>query len=333
MSYEEWVDGYALETTFKDGTTIDGAGDTAYLIGALSQESDMPSPTTEMVDVPLGVSAREPTAGTPVKGKFRCHGMLGFAVQNGIPIYLAMGLSSTAGTYTHTITPTTDGSLLPSFAWQHEEKGASITNEEYQFQGVKVDSLLLSHDAAGPNILMAKLEIKAAYALDPAFALTNKPALPPTANTQHYSALTRTWDLGGTPLSIDGLSKIEIAIINTLTEQYAHSYDSGVYTGRWPYAFTEGKKKMYQIDLWMAKTTIERRMWDELIAASNLKECYFKWTRSTNDYIAVTASDCGVVVHQLKTPADNKDMVRVTLTPRALSFEVKDSIAGGYYGE
>ncbi len=331
MSYSEWKDGYALETTFKDGTTIDGAGDTAYLIGALSPESDMPSPVYDVIYPATGVNAKEVAAGLPVKGRAQMNGMLGFAVQNGICCFLAMGKSSTAASV-HTITPPTDGALLPSFAWQHEEKGTA-TNEEYQFQGVKVDSLVLSHDATELDFLMARMEIKAAFALDPGFALTNDPALPATANTAAYSALTRTWDFGGAGTTIAGLQKIEIAIVNGLIPQYAHSYDTGVYTGRWPYAFAEANRKVYNIDMWMSKNTIERDIWDELIAGSNTKEAYFKWTRSATDYIEVTATDCDVTLHQLKTPADNKDLVQVTLVPRALSIDVKDSIAGGFYGE
>ena len=337
MSYTEFRDGYARETTFKDGTTIDGAGDTAYLIGVISERSEWPSPTYEMVYPATGVNAREVAATLPSKSRASLRGMLGFVVQNGIICELAMGKSSTvdaAPLYTHTITPTTDGSLLPSIVIQHEEKGTA-TNEEYQFQGVKVDSLVLSHDAAGPNVLMAKVEIMAAYALDPGFALTTDPALPATANASPYMSLTRTWDYGGTAISIDGLQKVEIAIINALEPQYAHSYDTTVYTGRWPYMFKENPQKIYNITMLMYKNTIERKIWDELVTASNTKEVLFKWTRSANDYIQVTATDCGVTVHPVVTPEVGEgDLIEVVLEPRALSIEVKDSITGvGFYGE
>jgi hypothetical protein len=335
MSYTEFKDGYARETTFKDGTTIDDAADTAYLFGALSDKSEWPSPQYTMNYTATGVNVKEVGAGLLWKSAANMRGMLGLVMQNGILCELAMGKSTTAGggPYTHTIVPCNDGSLLHSIVIQHEEKGTA-TDEEYQFQGVKVDSLVLSHDAKGVNQLMARVEIMAAKATDPGFALTNDPALPATANAAPYTALTRTWDYGGTPLSIDGLQKIEIAIINGLTPQYAHSYDTGVYTGRWPYMFTEAWRKEYLITLTMYKNTIERAMWDELITASNTKEALFKWTRSANDYIQVTATDCSVTVHPVITPEVGEgDLIEVQLVPRALSIEVKDMIAGGYYGE
>jgi len=335
MSYTEFKDGYAIEATFKDGTTIDGAGDTAYLFGAFSEQAEWPSDEYDMNYTATGVNAKEVGAGLLWKTQGRLRGMIPVVIQNGILCKLAMGYSTTAGAdpYTHTITPTTDGSLLPSIVIQHEEKGTA-TDEEYQFQGVKIDSLLLSHDAAGPNILMAKVEIMAAKTIDPGFALTNDPALPATANTDPYTALTRTWDYGGTPIAIDGLQKIEISIANGLNAEYAHSYDTGVYTGRDPYMFTEAARKEYRITLTMYKNTIERALWTELKTASNTKEALFKWTRSANDYIQVTATDCNVIIHPVTTPKVGEgDLVDIVLVPRALSIEVKDSIAGGLYGE
>jgi hypothetical protein len=338
MSYTQWKDGYAIETSFKDGTTINDAGDTAYLLGAISEESDWPSPEFEARYIPVGVNAREVSAGEIFKSQATLRGMLGITLQNGIPLWLAMGKSSTAGEdpYTHTITPTTDGSLLPSIVIQHEEKGTA-TNEEYQFQGVKVDSLMLSHDMSqnGPNVLMAKLEIMAGKTIDPGFALTNDPALPATANISPYTALTRTWDYGSGNTAITGLTKIEFHIINGLQPLYAHSWDTGVYTGHWPYGFIESPRKTYIIDLQVAKNTIERAVWDELLLLSNTKEAYFKWTRSANDYIAITCTDCQVTTHDIKTPAgaSREDRVNIQLVPRAVSIEVKDSIAGGAYGE
>ena len=336
MSYYQYKDGYAIEGTFKDGTTINDAADTAYLFGQLANTCDWPSPTFSVHKTATGVNTKEVGAGLIWKDTADMRGMLGFMVQNGIICKLAMGYSSTAGAgpYTHTIGPTTDGSLLPSIVIQHEESGAG-TAEEYQFQGVKVDSLVLSQDAsAKANMLMAKAEIMAAKATDPGFALTADPALPATANTDPFLSLTRTWDYGSGNTSIDGLQKIEIAIINGLDPRYAHSWDTGVWTGQWPYMFAEAMEKTYKITLTLYKNTIERDLWDELISLSNTKEAYFKWTRSANDYIAVTATDCQVSQHPVTTPpAGQSELVDVVLEPRALAIEVKDSIAGGAYGE
>ena len=341
MSYTEWKDGYAIETTFKDGTTINDNADPWFLIGAISEESVWPSPTFSVSFAPTGVNAREAAAGALWKGQAHLRGMLGITVQNGVICWLAMGKSTTtddapAATYnTHAIAPTTDGSLLPSVVFQHEEKGGA-TNEEYQFQGVKFDSLVLSHDMSqgAPNVLLAKAEIMAGYAMDPTFAMTADPALPPTANTQPFMSLTRSWDINGTPVSLDGLQSVDISIINAIEPLYAHSYDTGVYTGQWPYAFGEAARKMYRVDMILAKNTIERALWTELIAASNTKDASFKWARhATNDYIKVTVLDCQVAVHEIKTPPNNEDLVAVELIPTSMTVEVVDQLEGASYGE
>ena len=339
MSYSEFKDGYAIEGSFKDGTTLDSADDTAYLLGQLATENDWPDPVFEPFFTATGVNAKEVGAGLLSKGRATMDGMLSLMVQDGIVCWLGMGGHSVAGSdpYTHTIAPTVDGSLLPSIVLQHEEKGSG-TNEEYQYQGVKVDSLMLSHDlkSSDLNFLMAKMEIKGAFAKDPAFALDTDPALPATANIDPFINLTRKWNTtdpaAGT--SIAGLEKIEIVVANGLTPIYAHSYDTGVYTGQWPYMFLEAQRKAYRINLLMHPDTIERQLWDELLATGNTKDSVFKWTRSANDYITVTASDCQVVTVQKHTPeVGTLNLEQVVLVPRAVSIEAKDALAGGAYGE
>jgi hypothetical protein len=287
-----------------------------------------------MVYPATGVNTKEVGVGLLFKGVFELGGMYGLLMQNGILCWAAMGASSTAGAdpYTHTITPTTDGTLLPSFVINHERQGSG-TSEEYQFLGCKVDSLMLSHDSTNVDFLMAKVEWMAAKAQD-GIALTTAPALPATANTDPYVELTRTWDSAGTPVALDGLEKIDIVIANGLRPVYAHSWDAGTYTGRWPYQFLEANKKQYQIRMSLHQDTIERALWDELIATGNTKDATFKWTRSTNDYILVTASDCQVITHEIKTPPSGVHLLEeVVLEPRALSIEVKDSIVAARYGE
>ncbi len=340
MSYSEFKDGYALEGSFKDGTTLDSADDTAYLLGQLASVNDWPDPVWEVIHTFTGVNAKEVGAGLLFKGRAKMEGMISLMVQNGIPIWLAMGkhtLGDADPIFTHTLAPTTDGSQLPSIVLQHEEKGSG-TDEEYQYQGVKVDSIVLSHDSsiAERDMLMAKIEIKGAFAKDPAFALDNDPALPATANVDPYLSYVRKWNTtnpaAGT--SIQGLEKIEIIVANGLTPLYGHSYDTGTYTGQWPYMFIEAQRKAYRINLLMHPDVIERQLWDEARLKANTKDAVFKWTRSANDYIKVTALDCQVIHSPKHTPEGDKlNLEQVTLMPRALSFEVKDSIAGGAYGE
>ena len=344
MSYDDNVDGYAIEGSFKDGTTIDDNADLAYLIGALATKNIWPSPKYSAVYVATGVNKREVSAGKVFKSRAEYRGMLTFAFMNGVPLMLAMGLSSTsdddpeAGLYTHTITPHSDGSLIPSVVWQHEEKGDNVTDEEYQFQGCKVDSLVLSHDMSGPDCLMGKMEIMGGTAIDPAFALANDPALPTGSNNEEYSSLTATWDYGNGALDIDGLENVEITILNTLEGKYAHSRDGGVYTGRDPYMLKENRRKDYKVVMELHPTTIERAIWDELITAANTKELYFKWSRDdTEDFIELICTDCMVLDHEIITEdVKTLKVVTIEMEPRAVSFTVVDSIAGdagGGYNE
>jgi hypothetical protein len=281
-----------------------------------------------------GYNVKEVGVGLLWKSHMVLRGMYGLRMQNGILCEMAMGVSSTAGAdpYTHTITPTTDGSRIPSFTINHEQIGTA-TDEEYQFQGCKVDSLTLFHDMKNADFLMARVEWMAGKATD-GISLTNDPALPATANADSYVELERKWDSAGTPVSIDGLQQIEIIIANGLQPIYAPTWDTGTYTGQWVQEFLEANRKQYRIRMLLHPNTIERALWDELIATGNTKDATFKWIRSANDYILVTASDCQVVQHELITPkADEGLLEEVILEPRALSIEVKDSIVKQRYGE
>jgi len=81
-------------------------------------------------------------------------------------------------------------------------------------------------------------------------------------------------------------------------------------------------------------STIERAIWDDKRTHTNTKNYTFKWTRSANDYIKVTASKCHVIEHEKSTPrSGERMMVVVRMVPETMSIEVKDSIVGGRYGE
>ena len=335
-TYTQFKDGYKKEASFGATNTIDAATQT-YLWGAMNQRMRHPSPITTVNYRPTGVNAKEVPAATDAwKARFDSRGMYGMWAQNGVVLWAALGKSTTAGggPYTHTITPTTDGTLLPSFCFQHERTG-SATDWSTQFLGCKVNDLTLSHDMKQAPFLMAKIGWLAQKATKVAFTLTNDPVLPPTANDQPFVNLTRTWDYGGTPLSIDGLVTLEISIENGLFALFSDSWDTGVYTGQWPKAMVEAFRKQYHVRFTYHPSTIETALWDELVASENTKDALFKWTRSATDYIQVLCSDCKVIEHSLEEPEgkDEEELDSVTLEPRALTVTVVDSIAGGYYGE
>ena len=203
MSYTEFRDGYKKESTPGTSVVTDPAHD-CNIFGAVSQESEHPSPVAITRYIPTGYNVKEVAAGGQWKSHYVIMGMYGLVMQNGILCWMAMGKSSTGAgpPYTHTIGPTTDGTPLPSFTINHEQKG-SATDEEYQFMGCKVDSLAMIYDMKDLPFLFGKIEIRGMQAQD-GIALTNDPALPATANTDPYVELERKWDTGGTPVDRRG---------------------------------------------------------------------------------------------------------------------------------
>ena len=329
MSYTEFRDGYKKETT--PGTSIiTAAGDATNIFGAISEASEWPSPVAITRYTATGVNTKEVGAGLMWKSHYVIMGMLGLVVQNGVPLWAVMGKSSTAAAV-HTITPTTDGTPIPSFTLNHEQKGIA-TNEEYQFMGCKFDSLALVYDMQDAPVLMATAEIRGLKAQD-GIALTNDPTLPATANTDIYANLERIWDVGGTPVNIDGLQRVEINIANGLRPMYGKTWDTGTYTGMWPYLLLESQRKEYKITMQLHPNTIERRMWDSLIGTSTAITSTFKWIRAADDYIKVTAVG-PVVEHQLITPKTGEALIeQVVIEPYSMSIEVEDALAGSAYGE
>ena len=145
--------------------------------------------------------------------------------------------------------------------------------------------------------------------------------------------LERIWDVGGTPVAIDGLKAISINIANGLRPIYGHTYDGTTYTGMWPYELIESQRKEYKITLQLHPNTIERRMWDSLIATTTAITSTFKWIRAADDYIKVTAIG-PVVEHQIITPEIGTELIeQVVIEPYSMSIEVEDALAGSDYGE
>jgi len=329
MSYTSFKHGYAVESTY-GSTAIADTNATAYLLGILSQQSKWPNPTWQALYRATGVGAYEVDSGALWKIAQARTGYFGLALQNAIPIWLVMGNSSTTGTgpYTHTIS----AGDLPSITLQHERFGSG-DDWAIQYRGVMCANLALE---CGQEIffLRADLDWVAQDAVDPGFTLTNDPNLPPTANTDPYlfSQLTRTWDYGGANLALDGLTHVRVNISPGLQPLLAHYWDSGVDKSHIPRGYFEAPRRQYTIEFTYHPENDD--VWDELISTSNTKDLLLKWTRSTDDYIQLVASDCLVVEHETLTPPVGEALLeKVVLEPRSLTFTVSDQIAGGHYGE
>lgn len=340
-NYTAFRDGYKRETTF-GSSIITAAADQTYLWGAISQDSVHPSPTTSMTHRAVGVNTKEVDAATDMwKNEEILTGMYGIIPQNGVFLEAAMGKSSTAGpvgsVYTHTITPSTTGSLLPSFTLHHELTG-SATDWATQYLGAKIRGLVLVMDYEG-RYLVAMLDWLAASTVDPDLdgtnaMLTNNPILPATATKAAYfwGGFTRTFDGAAAPLN--GLKYMEFSIGSGLEPIHAARWDGAIWKGRQAFEFSEASRIEYNLMMRLHPQSDD--LWDELVATGNTKDMVFKWAKSTDDYIQATLSDCHFTSHEQKTMVKDELMVEVTCEPRKVVFVVKDTIAGdaaGGYGE
>jgi hypothetical protein len=329
--YNQYRDGYARESTF--GTTaIANAAATTYLWGVLSEKVTHPNPKTKMIYRATGVNAQEVPDTYLWKSIFELTGMYAVGMQNGILLQAVMGYSSTAGpvggVYTHTISAPTDGSKLDSFTIQHERTGTA-TNWAVQYLGCKIAGLVLDCNFE-KKYLIAKVNWMAKKAIDPGFILNSSPSLPATANIApyHFGSMSRTFDGN----SIDGLTAMELGISPDLTPIFAHTWDAGSYTGQWLYDIIESPRKQYNLTMDVSPDSDD--MWDELVSNGNTKNIVFTWTRSTNDYITATLTDCQFTSHEIITPKVGDALVeRVECEPRSITFTAKDQIAGAQYGE
>lgn len=339
MSYTSFRDGYLRETTF-GSSIIPNAATQTYLWGAISQDSVHPSPTTSLYYRAVGVNTREVDAATDItKLEEILTGMYGIIPQNGVFLEAAMGKSSTAGAdpYTHTITPSSTASLLPSFTIQHEVTGSG-TDWATQYLGCKINELVLIMDYRG-RYLVAMLNWVAAEAVDPNLGGTNamlddNPILPATATTPAYywGGFSRTFAAAAAPLN--GLKYMELSINSGLEPDFSARWDGATWKGRQAWQFNEAPRKQYKLTMRLHPQSDD--LWDELVATGNTDDIVFKWTKSANDYIQATLSDCVFISHEQKTMVKDELMVEVVCEPRAISFEVKDAIAGdaaGAYGE
>lgn len=330
--YTQFKDGYARETVAYGTTAIANAAATTYLWGVISQKAVHPSPRTSILHRSPGVNAQEVPAGALWKKHFDLSGRYTVGMQNAVLLQAVMGYSATTGpvgsVYTHTIAPPTDGSLLDSFTIQHERTGTA-TAWSVQFLGCKVAALGL-YCSFEDRYLMARTDWVAQKATDPGFQLAADPILPATATTApyHFSNMTRTFDGN----AMDGLTSMELTISPDLRAIFTHRWDTGVWTGDWLYQLIESPLKRYELTMDLSPDSDD--MWDELVATGNTKDIVFTWTKSTNDYITATLTDCQFTSHEITTPEVGDSLIeRVECVPRAISFSVKDTIPGAAYGE
>lgn len=339
--YTEWKDAYARETTsYAEQTAgvsdvIPDAAATTYLWGVTCEEAKHPSPKTTMLYNATDVNKQEVTFGNAQKSVMDLMGNYIVGMQNGVLIWYVMGGSTTAGggpPHTHVVAPpaAVAGVLppLPSFAIQHERTGTA-TAWRSQYIGCKMLQLILICGQDQP-FLLARMDWIAKKAATVGFALTNNPTLPATESiaAYHFNNMTRTFD--GNPVL--GLSNMEFKINPDFTVQRGNTWDGATFTGRDLVDLIEGPRKLYTLTMQYSPTSSV--IWEELLATGNTKNMVFKWTRSADDYIQMTLTDCNVISHDMVVPISGTELMEeVTVEPLQVSFDIRDSIAVAHYGE
>lgn len=338
MVYRDFKLAYAREATYGSTGIVD-TNATAYLLGVHGETGVHPAFQMSLEHRGVAVNEQELPTGEAWKDDLDGTGMYPTGLQNGILLQMVMGGSSTVGEdpYTHTIGPpaAVAGVLpeLPSFTIQHEAFGSSA-DWAIQYLGTKVSQLLLMCDFEKKR-LKAKVDVIAQKAEKVAFTLTNTPDLPPTKNEASYKFvnLVRTWDVDGTPLQLDSLTHMEFLISPDFEQERAPKWDSvsDEYTGQYLRSLIESPMKRYELKFRYAPESSV--IWEAFLKRTGTENMLFKWTRSVNDYIQMTLSNCFITRHPIENPVRKSDDVEVTIVPLNVEFEVKDSIAASHYGE
>lgn len=341
--YTKWRDGYKRETIW--GTSsITAAADITYLLGLMPTDAPAvhPASVPTIEYGPTAVNMQEVSSDMQFVTEYVSSGLYTFGVQNGVFLEFAMGKSATTGPvstiYTHAITPPTavSGVLPPlkSFTIHHEKTGSG-TSWATQFLGCTVNAMNLKC-TLDTLFLIVGLDIFAKKNTDPNLGgtnamLTTDPALPATANADpfHINNMTVTYDSVDITEYIAG---VELKVNNSLKEVRTPNWDTGTYVGYYPLMFLHNWRKKYELILTM--TPYADDIFDAVIDPTSSKDIVIKWTRhSTDDYIQATMST-KPSGHPMQTPKPGEgELIEVTFAPYTLAFEVKDKLAGSFYGE
>jgi hypothetical protein len=314
--YTDWTDGYLLESAY--GTSLIANTNTqTYSLGVFSEDAIHPTPECDIIYEGAGTTKQVADAGA-WKGPERLRGAYVIVLQNGILCYLALGSSSTAASV-HTITPTTTS--LPSVTVQHDLTGTA-TDWGTQYKGVQVARLELNC-AYDTQYLWANVDWVAQSAAKQAFISTNTPTLPATANSAPYkfSQLTATFAGNSFRTNLKSVSF-------SMTPNFIHWTDGT----RTPPQPIEGDRFSYQLKF--EHTPADTTFFDELVATGNTSDVVLKWTRSANDYIEITMTNCHINHAPQKSPKKGRSLIEeVWGEPEQVSIAIKDSVGVSHYGE
>ena len=147
VQHSKFLDSYEIEDSW--GTSvIPNAAIQTHLMGVIPELSRHPMPRWNPQYGSIAVGDREPAGADGITKENPVYqGNWNIILQNAIPFWLAMGLSSTTD-LVHTITP----GWLPSITMQHDRWGTA-PDEGWQFTGVKVMHFAIEDELATPGLI------------------------------------------------------------------------------------------------------------------------------------------------------------------------------------
>lgn len=322
-TYDKFTLCFKEETSW-GSNAIPNAGTTAYLLGLVSEKALLPDPEIDVYRHPPAAGSRNPSAiqkiRMPIQSSFY------IAPVNGILYYLAWGTSSTvgAGPYTHTITRATS---LPSITLHHEavDSGESLSDYVRQFLGIQLAAISLEASVRKPY-LHSNIAIIGKTAQRAAFKLTNAPDNPSGSGTAPYKWVDATRKYDGT--AIDEVIGFKLVNMNNLFPILVHQS-----TGMEVCSSIVPGIGYYELELEIIATGYE--FFDDALAASNTKTVELNFLRSATDYIKITCANCAVIEPKYPHPGRLEEGFRgfIKFEPETVSIEIKDMLAGSWYGE
>ena len=329
-AYDLFYLGWAKETT--PGTSlIVNAASTAYLFGSITDNAPLPDPEWTTLRVHPAQGTRTTTSlhklqALPTTTAF------GFLPHNALPIWMALGKSSTAGAV-HTITAATAVAgivpQLPSITLHAErlDSGAVLSDWVTQYAGCRVAGARFYMGDDAPE-LTCVLGWMGRSATKMAFKLTNKPAdyTGTLTSPLHYlwGDCTVTYD----GVAIQGITHWEISVENgthAIPGQYASKYPAAIYQGDHQ---TVTLKVRYRPQV--------LTLHDDLLATTvPAKNWVFTIVRSAGvDQIVFTCTTAATTKHPVPHPVTAGEFeMELEADVVSLSVAATDGIAAAAYGE
>jgi hypothetical protein len=258
--------------------------------------------------------------------------VLGFLPHNAIPIWFALGKSSTAGT-THTLTAATAVSgivpQLPSLTIHAErlDAAAVLTDWVTQYAGCRVAGARFYCGDDAPE-LTTVLGLLGRSATKMAFKLTNKPA---DVTGTHTNPLHYLWN-GSTVkydgVAVEGVTHWEISLDNgthAIPGQYASKYPAAIYQG-----------DHQTVTLKIRYNPQVLTLHDDLLATTvPAKNWTFLFTRhATDDLLQFTCTTAATTKHPVPHPVTGGTFaVELEADVTSLTVAATDQINASFYGE